>query len=495
MSRRALLVATLAGLWGCETTFDAPVVSTALPQALPGDVFATLNDYDAAHAELCAHDPTDTSFPDQADRITNRFCQDVKGGVVPEPHGLHDLLAILGLDFTNPAAGNGTGGNPAFAILGHSSALTAREVSSITPTAFVFTPLQPDGSVPPDYVFLAYDPGEPFVEVASYSPSDQAVNFYLVLFDKACTHAPGGCTPTDMLTPAQTEGWSNVRIYESTTALDNTILDCRQCHIGGGRDTGNVPGGDSLILRMQELDPPHTHWFSSKTSGGQALLADFHAAHGTAEDYGAIPAGLIDQSDPEQMAAFIRAAGFGHQPNAFPSAAIEQEVVQAAPAQPAVNVPMGWSPTWKQIYDQAAAGQAIAVPYHDVKVTDPDKLAHMTEVYRAWQSGQSPTLREDIREVLLDSGLADMGFAPPPGADGRALLVQQCQQCHNSRLDPALSRDHFLVDQLDQMSRAEKDLAIARLRLPADTRLTMPPPLFRLPSERDRELMIAELKK
>lgn len=49
--------------------------------------------------------------------------------------------------------------------------------------------------------------------------------------------------------------------------------------------------------------------------------------------------------------------------------------------------------------------------------------------------------------------------------------------------------------QLDQMSRAENDLAIARLRMSADTRLTMPPPLFRLPSERDRERMIEELKK
>src|ERR1051325_8498285 len=123
-----------------------------------------------------------------------------------------------------------------------------------------------------------------------------AVNFYLLLFDKACTNAPSGCGPEDMLTPKQTTGWSNIRIYESTTALNHTIADCRQCHIGAGKDVPDT--GDPLILRMQEIDPPHTHWFSSKTDGGQALLADFHAAHGNNEPYGGIPAAMIDKSDP-----------------------------------------------------------------------------------------------------------------------------------------------------------------------------------------------------
>ena len=51
-----------------------------------------------------------------------------------------------------------------------------------------------------------------------------------------------GCTPNDMLTPNQTTGWSNVRIYESTTALKDTIADCHQCHIGAGHD--NPTNGD-----------------------------------------------------------------------------------------------------------------------------------------------------------------------------------------------------------------------------------------------------------
>lgn len=473
----------LVGILGGCMVGEPPPAVTALAPAVPGDAFATLNDPAAAHAELCAHDATDTTFPDNADRITNRFCQDVKGGAIPTPTSLDELLKVLDLDFATHS--------PAFALLGHSSALTARKVSSITPTAFVFTPLAADGTVPRDYVFVAFDPGEPFLEVASYSPADMAVNFYLVLFDKACMKTAQGCGPDDLLTRNQVTGWSNIRIYESTTALNNTIADCRQCHIGTGKDVPDT--GDPLILRMQELEAPHTHWMSTATTGGQALLQDFHAAHGTEEDYGPIPAAMIDRSDPDQMAAFIKAAGFGDQPNAFHSDTIEQEVMASAPKQPWNDVPIGWSATWAGSFADATAGKFIPMPYHDVKITDPTKLAKMTAAYQGHLAGAP--LTEDIRDVFLDAGLPEMGFAPLPAMTGRQLLAQQCQECHHSRLDPTISRENFLVDRLEEMSRAEKDLAIERINTPVDTRLTMPPPLFRTLGDRERQLMIEELQK
>jgi hypothetical protein len=471
---------------------DASPPISVLAPTIPGNAFETLNNPADAHAELCDHDPTDLTFPDQADRITNRFCQDVKpGGVMPTPHSLDEFMALMNLDFKNLGSGNGTDGNPAFAILGHSSALTARKVSSITPTAFVFTPLGADGKPPTDYTFVAFDPGEPFLEVASFSPADQAVNFYIVLFDKTCTNTGAGCGPEDMLTPNQTVGWSNIRIYESTTALNNTIMDCRQCHIGNGRDVPDT--GDPLILRMQEIEAPHTHWFSNATDGGKALLEDFHAAHGIDEKYGPIPAALIDQSDPAQMAAFITAAGFGDQPNPFHSEVVEREVKAMAPDQPRVNLPLGWSMSWDTAYRESTQGRFIPAPYHDVKVTDPQKLAGAIDAYKRYRAGEP--LTTDIRDVFLDIGLVDMGFGAPPELSGRELLVQQCQQCHHERLDPTISRDLFLVDKLDQMSREEKDLAIERIQTSTDTRLTMPPPLFRSVGSHERDLMIEELRK
>lgn len=477
---------------GCLDTIvpghaPASTPSVVHPPLIPTDVFDTLNGPADAHAELCANDGAHPNFPDDADPITRAFCQDVKpGGVMPTPHSLAELLALLHLDFKDPNGGNGVGGNPGFAILGHSSALTARKVSSIAPTVFVFTPPPADGSKPSAFSFLAFDPGEQFVEVASHDPTADAVNFYLVRFDQACTNAPGGCTPTDLLTPSLVTGWDNLREYESSTALNNTIIDCRQCHA--------PDDAQPQMLRMQEIAPPFTHWFSMQTAGGKALYADFHAAHGHDEDYGPLPATLIDKSDPALMAKMITQAGFGNQPNAFQSDVIEKEVLWAAPAQPAMNSPVGWSATWSLIYENAVAGNVIATPYHDVKVTDPAKLAKMTKAYQGWMSG---TLAEipDIREVFLDAGLRDMAFAPKLGLDGRQLLQQMCQQCHHNTLDLTISREKFLVDQLDQMNRAEKDLAIERLQLPDDNRLAMPPVLFRSITDDERQLMIDELRK
>jgi hypothetical protein len=490
---RTLMLLTLAATLqaGClnwvvpnHEPSDAP--ASVQQPLVPRDIFDTLNGPADAHAELCANDGSHPDFPNDADRITKMFCQDlVPGGTIPQPQNLNDLLALLGLDFKDPNGGNGQDGNPGFALLGHSSALTARKVSTLTPTAFVFTPPPADGSKPSGYVFLAFDPGETFVEIASHDPVADEVNFYLVVFDKDCTNN-GGCKNGDLLTHKLTEGWSNLREYESSTALNNTIADCRQCHA--------PVDANPQILRMQEIMPPFTHWFSMQTDGGRALYDDFHKAHAADEDYGPIPATLVDKSDPALMAQMIAQAGFGDQPNVFDSAAIEAEVVAAAPMQPVMTAPMGASPTWRAAYEQAVAGQFIATPYHDVKITDPFKLADMTKAYTAFMAGTRSDL-PDIRDVFFDAGLRDMGFAPKAGLDGRQLITQMCQQCHHSNLDLTISREKFLVDALDTMPRDEKDLAIQRLQMAPDTRLAMPPVLFRTITDDERQRMIDELSK
>jgi len=59
------------------------------------------------------------------------------------------------------------------------------------------------------------------------------------------------------------------------------------------------------------------------------------------------------------------------------------------------------------------------------------------------------------------------------------VVLQACGQCHNARLDQTLSRASFRAD-LDGMTRAAKDTAIARLKLPLRNPLAMPPPLLRV---------------
>ena len=160
------------------------------------------------------------NFPDDADLITKVVLPgpEARAAMMPTPNGLADApRPQLGLGFKNTAGANGEGGNPAFALLAHSSALTARKVTTLTPTVVRLHSASGRRFAPhrAAYVFLAFDPGEQFVEVAANDPTVSAVNFYVVFFDQACKTAAGGCTNADLLHfRSLLTGWSNVRVYE-----------------------------------------------------------------------------------------------------------------------------------------------------------------------------------------------------------------------------------------------------------------------------------------
>ncbi len=476
---------------GCLGNVSTPQGLAARPNLLPPHAFDILKNPEDAHTELCGGDNAQghPNFPDDADVVTKTFCQDVKdGGVIPTLHGLADLLSQFGLDFKDPAGGNGSGGNPGFTLAGSSSSLVARLVTPINPRAFVFTPPLPDGGAGA-YTILTFTRGEQFVEVASLDPTADQLNLYVIFFDQACTWADAGCTSADLFTSRVESGWSNVRVYENTSSIGNTIADCNQCH-------QPIDSVGNPNLRLQEISPPYTHFFSAGTAGGRALLEDFHAAHGFNENYGPIPASMVDKSDPSQLAALVAGAGFGSQPNTFDSATIEAEVQASAPEQPNVNVPAGRSATWQRIYDQAIAGNFIAVPYHDVKSTDPAKLAIATKIYSQVASGTAPPDGlPNISDVFLESAYPDLGFSPKAGATGHEMLVQMCHQCHNSNLDQTISRARFNVDLLQTTSVEEKASAVARLQLGDEDVHKMPPLMFRLISAAERDAMIQELQK
>jgi hypothetical protein len=476
---------------GCLGNVGDPQDLATRSNLLPAHAFDALKSPTDAHQELCGGDNVQghPNFPDDADVVTKTFCQDVKdGGVMPTPHSLADLLRQFGLDFKDSSGGNGVGENPAFTLAGSSSSLVARLVTPINPRAFVFTPPLPDGGVGA-YTILTFTRGEQFVEVASLDPTANQLNIYVIFFDQACSLLTEGCNSADLFTSRLEYGWSNVRVYENTTSLGNTIADCNQCH-------QPVDSVGNPSLRFQEMSPPFTHFFSTKTAGGQALLADFHAAHGFNEDYGPVPASMIDKSDPSLLATVVTGAGFAPQPNAFDSAAIEAEVKASAPEQPAVNVPAGTSAAWQKIYDQAVAGNYIAVPYHDVKSTDPVKLAKATSIYRDVASGTASADRlPNISDVFLQAAYSDLGFSPKAGATGTEMLVQMCHQCHNSNLDQTISRARFNVDLLQSMSSEERALAVTRLQLGDEDAHRMPPLMFRVISDADRQAMIQALQR
>jgi hypothetical protein len=438
------------------------------------DPLAGLLTGDAQIAQMCARRSND---------IPNKvFCRTPK----PNFTSISDVLAAFGLQFSDPAGGNGTPGNPAFAITGHSSGLADRAVSAINPEAFVWSAANQVSNQRP-FVAIGSVRGEQFVEVMGLdvSPNVNAFFFYLIRFQQACNTAKS-CTTGDLLGPNIEKNWTGWTVYDDVD-LANTTLDCLHCH---------QPGGPTQrrILRMQERTIPWTHWFRANTTGGQALLADFHAAHGNSEDYGGIPAQLIDQSDPKTLQLVMDSFG-GTQPNEFPSFQIESEVNASAPGQPQTNVPAGASPTWDTIYEAAVQGRFIPAPYHDVKVTDATKLTGMTSAYQSFIGGRvTPDKLPDIRNVFLDSALPDLGFQPKAGLDGSGVLAQTCARCHNSRLDQGLSKSRFNVDAVSSMSRGEKDLAISRINLPPTSRFAMPPARFTQLTDEAKNVAIAYLQ-
>ena len=286
-----------------------------------------------------------------SDLVLDAFC----GNARPNVRGIVDLrsaLGIAGLDSSTEG----------FAMTGHSSSLVARGVSAINPR-IIFVRAETGVS---DLLAVAFARGEPSSEIVVRDRGSNELRFYLLAFALACEASAEGCRPGDLLTETADSGWTDVNVYAEED-LANTPLDCLSCHQPDG------PGTPKL-LRMQELDPPWSHWFFQLTEGGRALAEDYYAAKGD-ETFAGVRGPDLINANPGLLSSTVLFAGSDTQPNVFVSAQIEREVRESAAAlggrQPQDNSVPGESPTWKAIYERSQRGEAIAVPYHDVKVTDP----------------------------------------------------------------------------------------------------------------------------
>ena len=327
------------------------------------------------------------------------------------------------------------------------------------PSCFPTTVSNP---TPPSAVALGFTRGTGIVEVASAEPTTGALHFIAVHYTSANT-APaaadaGTATATNYGASSETN-WTSWTAYDDSDLADTT-MDCTHCHQPGGPST-------SKQLRMNESGTPWTHTMSSWTAGGQALLADFHGVHGTTETYGGIPAAMIDKSEPMTLQLASGCDGCTKQPVTFDSASIEQEVASSAPGQPASNATPGTSATWTKLYTAGLASHTI-VPYHDVKVTDPTKLAAAAATYQA-------TGNADMSDLFTADAKTATLVTPALSMDGPTLLQAACADCHNGNVPATLVRGQFDATNLAAMSRAVKDTAIGRLQLTSADIHHMPP--------------------
>jgi hypothetical protein len=427
-------------------------------------------------ANLCARGYTDP--------ISQAFC----ASPTPNITSLADVLKVVGLGF-GPGPYNlgvpnesGANGNPSFILTAQSSAISTRKVSQINPRAIIFTKPLGRGRLSgtphpnPSYVAMGFTRGDQAIELLAKDPV-VGIRFFLLKYQQACNSAPGGCTPGDLYTPAVESNFTSWSLYDDQD-LKDTTQDCLQCHQPGGP-------GSPRMLRMQELQRPWTHWMYNDANGHQAQRADFHAAHGTNETYGGIPGPAIDAGDVQQLEAFVENNGFIMQPNEFQGVMIENEITAS-----------GMSSTWQSQYQASESGLYIPVPYYGPMATDPTKVQPLIQQYAAVVAGTMPTSQlGDMSDVFSDPAQRAMTHKPALGLSGPQILVQICQQCHNSQLDQSISRARFNVLQLASLSRAEKDEAIRRINLPTDDCSHMPPFRFRELDANEISLVETELQK
>ncbi|MDH5670940.1 MAG: hypothetical protein OEZ06_02265 [Myxococcales bacterium] len=429
---------------------------------------------EAQRERLCARDGDDP--------LRDLFCAQEP----PSITGIAELQDALG--FPEYVIGGFYG----MALTGHSTAAAPRSVSALNPRAIVFQ-LEQLRAVPPmELLAVGFVRGEQTVEFVVRDRVDSELRFYLLKYRQACNDDGDGCGPADLLTPQTEQGWTEFALYGEQD-LQNTVVDCLSCHQPDGP-------GTPKFLRMQELKTPWTHWLFTGTEGGRLLFDDYRAAHGD-EDFAGRSGDQVARSHPgglELVAVYSNFAGA--QPNEFDGAAIEAEVALSRQAAVEGERPDDWvmqlSATWRLAYERARRGEAIPAPYPELRVTDPDKLAAMGAAYAAYRAGELlPEDLPDIRDVFPDDPWqrAAMGFGGEPGLPAQELLVQACAQCHNSRLDPKLSRAGFNVE-LDVLSRAQKDAAIERLRLPGSDIRAMPPVHVRVLDVEQRAVLIELLQ-
>ena len=384
-----------------------------------------------------------------------------------------DLRALLQLA--------GLGEERAFALTGNSTSLVAMSVSAINPRVIVFPRVDGQRQPTPGMTALGFVRGEQFVELVSRDRANGDLNFYLLRFEQQCSYSAPGCDLPSLLTEEVEHNWTAYSVYDHDD-LEGTALDCLSCHQPKGH-------GTPRILRMQELASPWMHWFPQRfvqqTESDRVLTAQFAATHRHDAQYGGIPTSVIadalDEGSGAQLEALMRAEGFAEQPNPF-DGQIAKEAVAGA------------SPTWQARFDSHVRGEAIAVPYPQVDVTDTAKREAASNSYLAVVQGLAP--REsllDIRDIFSADASAKLSFVPRDGADGKTVLLQMCGRCHDGRGNPALNKNLFNVRALEQMSRATKDLAIGRINETGLAR--MPPPRSGTLTPDAARAAIAELTK
>ena len=450
------------GLWDAgaasPVATDAPTDTDA---SAPG---APVRDPASGQPAFCAREG-------RQDYVRDLFC-------APSAPTIDSLLSLQrALHFVGDA-GTEDRGYPSLVFLAHSTALSGEVVSQLNPRAIL--------GIGGD--FMAFSRGVQQAEVIAldHDTNKRRLNFYLFRFQQACNQAAAGCSREDLYTPRIESDWTHVSV-EDDEELKNTPDDCRQCH---------QRGQANATLLMRELDGPWTHFFgpdqddpaSIPEPSGSALLRDYLRAKGD-EPY----ANVASPELRNTVGFTLQRRVESQQPLVFDGSTILNERWpwhNGYAAQPVR------SRIWDLAYARFKRGEQLALPYFAPRATDPDKLQQLTAAYTRYREGAlSGADFPDLTDIYPDdlTTRAEIGLNTDPSSSPAEVLIQACGTCHNDVLDQSLSRARFSVA-LGRMSRAERDLAIARLQLGSHVPGAMPPSGRRRVLEAQLPALIAYLQ-
>lgn len=487
----ALVFSTiLVGLIACDAGEpSAPQGSHVMPTPTPmPPPPTTVGPAQVAHEGVCGEGD---------DVVLDAFCGDTKPSSLLE---LRERLGIgdyKGYDDTKRA--------PIFGIVTSSTSLAVRGVSEANPRLIL------QGRDRGGPVYLAFARGSAVVELAAHDRNTMALTFYLVRFD-----APGGAGA--LLLPAGETGWTNVTLTRDAD-LEDTPHDCLGCHRPDG------PSGKKRLI-IREVERPWLHWMGKDTfrakgtwscshdtdcdaegkpkydaresrDPGVAVAEAFVTVHAPDETYGSVRVSDLLAHEIDYMRMEVSKDDPGrYEKQSFPAKAVFEEVIRSTPAQPFLNTPIGSSATW--VASRKATLDAPIVqpfPYQDAKASDPAALARYAATYRDVLANKAPgSALVAASDLLLPAAKQSFLIEMEPDLPGEDVLHRACTQCHNDRVRPDLRRARFDASNLSKNSKAEKELAIARMRLPVDDPRHMPPTLFRDLDEASIQAAITTLR-
>ncbi|MBJ93895.1 MAG: hypothetical protein CMP23_05395 [Rickettsiales bacterium] len=431
-------------------------------------------------------------------KVRDVFCD----GTPPTIDSSAALLAAFGLSFNGPldltAQAELDNGNPGWAALGHSAALSRRSVSPLNPRVIVHSQVRSHLEPSPGFVAVALSRGEDFAEIITHDPVRNDIDFFLFKFNMNCAD-PANCTNEELYSERFESGWSDYSIYDSDD-LANTALDCLQCHEHGLR-TSSLNRRSPLMFQLNRV---WIHWlYNVNHFRGWAdtlddrgplhrMLELYVAAHGTEAEprgglYGGIPGGALYASRPRSLEDLIEANGFG---NGFDPSSYE-------PTGSAIGLidhqarGLFFNHPWEELYELNLNGLVIAPPGRGEVPFSEARLQAAIDDYNAYRNGSSE-LFPDPTALFEPQDLSAVGLAVQPDLSPPEILMNACSQCHHDGLDQNLSRANFklgpiargrpgsgLGDHLAQLDEEQLLMIQQRLRLPADHLAAMPPARFR----------------